>query len=119
MNKDQHVGRPRRTVNFCAEFSSINKAFAIVPKYLADNVMFVIIPLSLGSATLSTNQRTACLALAGTLSGVAVPQRRSTARRVRLNTAQSGSRPVLAVETRSVPHLCELNRPAPSGGNAP
>ena len=24
----------------------------------------------------------------------------------------------LAVETRPVPHLCRLNRPAPSGGNA-
>ena len=40
-------------------------------------------------------------------------------RRVRLNTAQSGSRPLLAVGTRPVPHLHRLNRPVPSGGNAP
>ena len=31
------------------------------------------------------------------------------------NMAQSGSRPLLEVET----HLCRLNQPAPSGGNAP
>ena len=32
---------------------------------------------------------------AGTLSGISVPHLRSTARRVRLNTAQSGSAPLL------------------------
>ena len=29
-----NVGRPRRTANFCATFSSIKEAFAVVQKYL-------------------------------------------------------------------------------------
>ena len=41
--KSNNVGRPRRTANFCTTFSSINEAFAVVQKYLADNV-FVYYP---------------------------------------------------------------------------
>ena len=67
----------------------------------------------------STNQWTAFVALTcRDPFRLSVPQRR-----VRLNTAQSGPLPLLAVETRPVPHLCRLNRPAPCGfppcGNAP
>ena len=104
-------------------FSSINKTFAIVQKYLAGTV-FVIIPLTHGSAdTVDQSTDGVCSlnlpTVPVTLSGVSVPQRRSTARRVWLNAAQSGSRPLLVVEKRPVPHLCGLNRPAPSGVNAP
>ena len=54
----------------------------------AHSAVFVIIPLSHGSAD-SVDQRTA--EFAGTLSGISVPQRR---RRVWLSAAQSGSRPL-------------------------
>ena len=42
------------------------------------------------------------LELVGTLSDVSVPQLRD----VQLTTIQSGSHPLSAVETRTVPHLC-------------
>ena len=57
-----NVGRPRGTENFCATFSSINKAFAVVQKYLTDNVFVFYYPQSHGSAILSTNQRTVFVA---------------------------------------------------------
>ena len=54
--------------------------------------LFVIIPLSHGSAD-PVNQSTEEVCSSGTLSGVSVPQRRSTAREVRRSADQSGSLP--------------------------
>ena len=60
---------------------------------------------------LSTNQRTARVAQTcrhpfGCLST-------TTEEYCKTSTAQSGSCPLLVVETRPVPHLCRLNRPTP------
>ena len=62
MNRSM-IGRPRRTANFCASFSSINEAFAVVQKYLADNVFVYYPPVSrkCDSVDQSTD-RTACVA---------------------------------------------------------
>ena len=57
MNIDQQCRSKKCRTNFCGT-SSINKAFAVVQKYLVDNVL--IIPLSHGSAIL--DQSTACVA---------------------------------------------------------
>ena len=66
---------------------------------------------------LSINQRTTCVAqtcqaVPGTLSGVSVPQRRSTTRRVQLSVAQSGSRPRFGSvnATRTAPMRTEPSR---------
>ena len=70
---------------------------------------------------LSTYKRTECVAreIAGTLSGVSVPQRRSTPREYGAVRLSPGHALFLAVETRPVLHLCGLNRPVSCGGNAP
>ena len=114
MNKEQQRGRPRRTENFCTTFSSINKAFS-VQKYPATHycVCLILSPWSTEVPILSTNQRTACVAQTCRYPfRVSVPQRRSTARRVRLSAAQSGSRPLFCSgnATRSAPLRTEPTR---------
>ena len=42
--KSNNAGRPRRTATFWAAFSSINKAFAVVQKYLAGDVFVCYYP---------------------------------------------------------------------------
>ena len=66
---------------------------------------------------LSTNQRTGHVVQTCRHCPAPFQAPFSTARRVRLSVAQSSV--FLAVEMRPVPHLCRLNRPTPSGGNAP
>ena len=86
--------------------------------------LFVIIPLSHGSAdSVDQLMDSVCSsnlpAISGTLSGSQYPNGgvlRDEYGSVRLSL---GHAHFLAVETRPVPHPCGLNRPAPSGGNAP
>ena len=73
---------------------------------------------------LSTNQRRGYVARISRdpfrhLVSFSVPQRRSSENEAKTGTAKSGSRPLLAVETQPVPHLCEPIRSAPCSGNAP
>ena len=73
---------------------------------------------------LSTNQRRGCVARISRdpfrrLVLFSVPQRRSPENEAKTGTAKSGSRPLLAVETRPDPHLCDPIRSAPCSGNAP
>ena len=57
-----NVVRPRTTANFSGTFSPIKLAFAVVQKYFAGNVFLCYCPPSHGSAILSINQRTTCVA---------------------------------------------------------
>ena len=73
---------------------------------------------------LSTNQRRGCVARISRdpfrrLVSFSVPQGRSPENEAGTGTAKSGSRPLLEVETRPDPHLCDPIRSAPCSGNAP
>ena len=72
MTKINNVGRSRTT----SYIVHINEAFAVVQKYLADNV-FVCYYHPVAQKCDSVEDS---VELAGTLLGVSVPQRRSTAR---------------------------------------
>ena len=106
------VGRPRRTVNFCAPFSSINKAFTVSRNTPWLLCVFVIIPLSHGSAE-SVDQSTESVCRSNLL----VPfQGLSTLKGfggvVRHSAAQSGSRPLFGSgnTTRTAPLRTEPTR---------
>ena len=104
------VGRPKRTVNFCTTFSSINKAFAIVQKYPAATVCVCYYPPGARKCRFCRpiNGRRVSLKLAGTLSGSQYPNGGV----LRESTAQSGSRPLFGSgnATRTAPLWTEPTR---------
>ena len=91
--------------------------------YLEATVCLFLSPRRPELTVLSTNQRRGCVAQIfrypfRLLVSFSVPQRRSNENEGKTSTAQFGSHPLLAMETQSVPHLCEPNRTAPCSGNA-
>ena len=102
MNKGQQRRTSKRDKLLCA--ISFNKpSFRFCPE----------IPCGYCVCLLASPCRGACRSnLPGTLSGVSVPQRRSTARRVRLSAAESGSRPIFSGGnvTRTAPLRTEPTR---------
>ena len=94
--KSNNVGRPRRTANFCASFSSINKAFVTVQKYPAATMSVSYYPRRTDVPFLSTNQQTACVARE-----IASTPTEEYSERVRRSVAQSGSRPLSPGHTPS------------------
>ena len=83
-------------------------------------VCLILFPCRMEGAILSTNQRTACVART-----CWHPFRRFSTPKEEycgMSTSHHGSVRTTAlsmVETRTVPHLCILNRPAPAGRNVP
>ena len=112
--KSSNVGRPRRTSNFCATFSSINEVFAVVQKIPCGYCVCLLLSLCCPEETiLSTSQRTACVGRIcwHPFRHLSTP----TEEYCEMNMPHDGSVQTphtFCVETRTIPHLCIANRPA-------
>ena len=92
MNKEQQCRTSKKDVKLLRDIFFNKQSFRRCPEIpCVYCVCLLLSPCRTEVAILSTNQQTACVASdlpagPGTLSGVSVPQRRSTVRRVRINT---------------------------------